>query len=142
MKTDFYDAIERQLVRDEGLRLKPYLDSVGKLSIGVGRNLDDNGITEAEAFRMLRTDVLTAESEAGALKCYRGLNDARKAVLVNMVFNLGIARFLGFRNMIAALNEGDFERAAAEMLNSKWASQVHDRARRLSEQMRKGEWVS
>lgn len=142
MKTDFYDMIERQLVRDEGLRLKPYTDSVGKLSIGVGRNLDDNGITEAEAFRMLRTDVLTAESEVSALKCYRALNDARKAVLVNMVFNLGISRFLGFQKMIAAMNAGDFERAAAEMLDSKWAAQVHDRARRLSEQMTKGEWIS
>lgn len=139
---DLLESIERQLVRDEGMRLKPYLDSVGKLTIGVGRNLDDNGISESEAMHLLRMDVLSAESEVSRLSFYRLLNDPRKAVVVNMVFNLGIVRFLGFRKMIDALNAGDFERAAAEMMDSKWAVQVKGRAVRLAEQMRKGEWVN
>lgn len=142
MHTEFLERIERDLIRDEGMRLMPYQDTVGKWTIGVGRNLTDRGISEREAMHLLRNDILIAESEVSGLACYRKTNEARRAVLVNMAFNLGITRLLGFRNMISALNEGDYDRASDEMLDSRWASQVGDRARRLSEQMRRGEWVA
>jgi lysozyme len=139
---EFAKRLEQQIERDEGMRLKPYRDSVGKLTIGVGRNLDDRGISEGEAYAMLVNDIALAESEVSGLAFYDKLNNPRKAVVINMVFNLGIVRFLGFRNMIAALNAGDYEKAAAEMLDSKWAQQVGARAVRLAEQMKFGEWVN
>lgn len=139
--TEFLKRTSAQLIRDEGFKLKPYRCSEGKLTIGVGRNLEDNGIREDEATLMLENDILASEGEVSALSCYRKLNEPRKAVLINMVFNLGIIRFLGFRKMLAALDAGDYARAAEEMLDSKWASQVKGRALRLAEQMRTGEWV-
>lgn len=89
---------------------------------------------------LLDNDILSCEAEL--LKehlpvVYAGLNDTRKAVLVNMCFNLGISGLLGFKNTLAFIGAGDFERAANNMLASKWAKQVGLRAIELSEQMRK-----
>ena len=132
-------ALNAELIRDEGLRLRPYLDSVGKLTIGVGRNLDDVGISNAEALTMLANDVDLAIHELESRFTWFGdLSDARQRVLVNMCFNLGITRLLGFRNMLAAVELGDYYKAAHEMLDSKWARQVGDRAKRLATMMEQG----
>lgn len=134
--------IYEQLRRDEGTRLKPYTDTVGKLTIGIGRNLSDKGITLEEAELLLANDVdeviLGLE---GAGYVAKDDNDARYYVLVNMAFNLGPAGLLAFRIMLKAYRDGDWETAAAEMLRSKWAQQVGDRAERLAKQMREGVWV-
>lgn len=131
-------VIEHLLIRHEGLRLKPYLDTVGKLTIGVGRNLDDMGISEAEALHLLRNDIETHRRELGRFPWFQRLDDTRQAVILNMHFNLGAARFNSFRKMIECLEEGDYVSAAGEMLNSRWAAQVGDRARELSTMMMRG----
>jgi len=133
--------IYEQLRRDEGLRLKPYLDSVGKMTIGVGRNLTDKGITQAEADRFLFNDVDEVYAGLEDAGYVGGVNDARYYVLVNMAFNMGINGLLAFKRMLAAYRIRDWETAATEMLDSKWATQVGARSERLALQMRMGEWV-
>lgn len=134
-------TLKEQLVRDEGLRLKPYQDSVGKTTIGVGRNLTDVGISKAEAMLMLEADIYKAESNVrDALPWVTNLDEVRRSVLVNMCFNMGIGGLLGFRNTLALIKDGKYGEAAHNMLDSKWARQVGDRAKRLAEQMTTGEW--
>ena len=136
------NSLIEQLKRHEGFKAKPYLCTAGKTTIGYGRNLDDAGVSKDEAEAMLVNDIITATAGAWALfLSYEQLNDARKDVLINMCFNLGRARLSGFKNMIAAVNDGYFDLAAKEMLNSKWAKQVGNRAIELSEQMRTGEYL-
>ena len=130
--------LTKQLQRDEGLRLMPYKDSVGKLTIGIGRNLDDRGITEVEALSLLRNDIDIVEAELTKLPIYRKLDEVRQTVLANMAFNIGVPRLLKFRQTWIALDAGDYAKAADEMLDSTWAQQVGLRAVRLSEMMRTG----
>lgn len=125
------------LKRDEGLRLKPYRDTVGKLTIGIGRNLDDVGISEAEAEYLLQQDIDRTMAEMDRLMpWWRGLDDTRKRVLINMGFNLGVPGLIKFKNTLAAVKGGRYADAARGMLASKWARQVGDRALRLAELMR------
>lgn len=128
-----------QLQRHEGLRLKPYRDSVGKLTIGFGRNLDDRGISEDEAGFMLDNDIDQVEEELERMPLYLSLDPVRQVVLANMAFNMGVPTLLEFRRMLGALAERDWDRAADEMLDSKWAVQVDNRAEELAELMRRGE---
>lgn len=128
-----------QLERHEGLRLKPYRDTVGKLTIGFGRNLEDAGISRSEAAAMLENDIDQVVAELENMPLFLSLDPVRKVVLANMTYNLGLTRFLGFRKMLAALAERDYEEAARQMLESKWARQVGVRAVELSEIMRTGE---
>lgn len=130
--------LTKQLERDEGLRLKPYKCSAGKLTIGIGRNLDDRGITEVEALSLLRNDIDIVEAELTKLPIYHKLDAVRQTVLANLAFNLGTPGLLKFRKMWIALDQGDFQTAANEMLNSTWAQQVGIRAARLSKMMREG----
>ena len=140
MELRLSQKLKEQLLRHEGLKLKPYRCPAGKLTIGVGRNLDSNGISQKEAFVLLENDILRCESEIleQIPDIYSGLNETRKTVLLNMCFNLGISGLLGFKNTLAFIGAGDFERAANNMLASKWAKQVGRRAIELSELMRKG----
>ncbi len=133
------DRLIRHLIRDEGLRLKPYKDTVGKLSIGIGRNLDDVGISEGEAIAMLENDIDRAEEGLDRnLPWWRGLDGVRQEVLVNLTFNLGITGLLGFKNTLAAMRDGLWSSAASRMLASKWARQVGKRAERLAKAMETG----
>ena len=130
----------KQLKVDEGLRLQPYRCTAGALTIGYGRNLDAVGITQEEADIMLRADVEIAEKGAQALvgDVWTALSPTRRAVLINMTFNLGRTRLAAFKNFLAALRAADYQTAADEMLDSRWATQVGDRAQRLARQMRHG----
>lgn len=135
--------LAKALVRDEGLRFKPYRCTAGKLTIGIGRNLDDRGITKAEAFALLENDIDSCIADLdGALAWWRKLDEVRQEVLINMCFNMGIGSssrgLLSFKNTLRMIESGDYAGAAAGMLNSRWATQVGARARRLSEQMRTG----
>jgi lysozyme len=133
------EIVKAQLRIDEDLRRFPYRDSVGKLTIGVGRNLDDVGLRPDEIDLMLENDIGEAEGDARELfPSFDALSDARKAVLLNMCFNLGRSRLSAFHKFRAAVADGDWERAAAEMIESKWAAQVGIRAQRLAKQMREG----
>ena len=131
------DQLRADLVRDEGMRLEPYRDSVGKLTIGVGRNLDDNGITEAEALILLDNDIGRASIDLERNIAFFGeLPWPVRRALLNMNFNLGWPRLAGFKKMLAALEAGDFHNAADEALDSKWARQVFARAERIAELIR------
>ncbi len=132
-------ALATKLIKKhEGLRLTPYRCSSQKLTIGWGRNLQDNGITLEEAETMLQNDVGNAIKEAESLPFFSSLNEARQAVIVDMIFNLGLPRFGMFKKMIAAIEKEHWHVAADEMLNSRWARQVGKRAQKLSEMMRTG----
>lgn len=126
------DLIE-MLRRHEGVRLKPYCDSVGKLTIGIGRNLDDVGLTEEEAEYLAENDLgrLRVQFDQ-AIPWWRTLDHPRQLVLLNMGFNLGCAGLLNFKKMLTAVERGDYQVAAAEMLDSNWAIQVHRRALELA----------
>ena len=133
--------IEKMLIFDEGLRLKPYIDTVGKITIGVGRNLDDVGISKDEALYLLNNDIKRAKEDVKKVfgELFDELDSVRQAVLIDMMFNLGLPRFLTFKKFIQAVKEKDFIKASQEMLDSKWANQVKDRAKRLSFMMKTGQ---
>jgi lysozyme len=120
------------------MRLKPYRCTAGKLTIGVGRNLDDKGITQDEALFLLRNDIATVTTQLQKYDWYINVDPIRRKVLIDMAYNLGITGLLQFRRMIAALERGDYEGAADQMLDSRWAEQVGMRATRLAEMMRSG----
>lgn len=130
--------IEEQLILHEGLRLKPYRCTAGKLTIGVGRNLDGKGISKEEALFLLRNDIVTVTTQLQKYDWYINADPIRRKVLIDMAYNLGITGLLQFRRMIAALERGDYENAADQMLDSRWAEQVGYRAVRLAEMMRSG----
>jgi len=129
----------KQLRLHEGERLKPYRCTAGKLTIGVGRNLEDRGITAEESAYLLNNDIQREwKALTTALPWVTGLNDVRQRVLLDMAFNLGIAGLLKFKNTLATIQRGDFVKAADMMLDSLWAKQVKGRAVRLSQMMRSG----
>lgn len=133
------EALRPVLVVDEGLRLKPYRDTVGKLTIGIGRNLDDRGISEATAFQMLDEDIdLHAKELETAYPWVLDLDPVRYRVLVNMAFNMGIRTLSQFKNTLGLIRRGEYGEAADAMLQSLWAKQVGRRARRLAMEMRTG----
>lgn len=130
-------TIEQQLQLHEGVRLKPYRDSVGKLTIAYGRNLDDVGISYEEAFMLLRNDIkFHTLSLMKNLPWVSTLSEVRQRVLIDMCFNLGIGKLLQFRATLAAVKTGDYDRAAEQMLKSRWAAQTKTRAKRLAWMMK------
>lgn len=122
----------------EGRRPMPYQDSVGILTIGVGRNLEANGLSEDEIDYLLSNDLRKAEAEANKYPWYEGLNTPRQMVVIDMIFNLGPAGFAKFQRTQASIARGDYAVAAKEMLESKWARQVGNRATRLAKIMETG----
>lgn len=132
----------KKMTKDfEGLRLKVYTCTAGKLTIGYGRNLEDTGITEAEASMMFEHDFVTAEASARVLlkslgKDWETFPEQRLYVLTDMIFNMGYTRVLGFKKMLAAIKKDDYKTAAKEMLDSNWARQVGNRATKLAALMR------
>lgn len=124
----------------EGRRPFLYEDSVGKLTIGVGRNLDDRGLSDDEIDYLLRNDLNIAMSDAHRFDFFSDLSDVRKLVVVDMVFNMGFKRFSGFVKTIAAIEARDYQAAAVEMRDSKWYRQTGRRAKRLVYAMATGVW--
>jgi len=128
-----------ELRRDEDVRLFPYVDQVGKTTIGAGRNLTDKGISLEEAELLLEHDIAEVVDELERrLPWWSTLDEVRQRVLANMAFNMGVQGLLGFRNTLALVQLGRYQEAAANMLLSKWAQQVGPRALRLSKMMEKG----
>jgi len=125
MEAKLLKRIKEQLVRHEGLRLQPYRCTAGKLTIGIGRNLDNCGISQSEAYIMLINDIMNCEKQLQSEipDIYNQLDEVRKSVLLNMCFNLGISGLLGFKNTLTFVKAGDWEQAANGMLASKWAKQ-------------------
>lgn len=129
------------LKRHEGLRLKPYHCSAGKLSIGFGRNLDDMGISEDEALYLLQNDIDRCYSELSVFNWFHELDQIRQEALISMLFNLGLPRFLTFKKMIARLMAKEYSQAAEEIINSLYARQVGDRANELAYMIERGEYL-
>lgn len=136
------DKLKELLIYHEGLKLKPYKDSVGKLTIGVGRNLEDVGITEQEALYLLDNDISKVVSYCRtAFPWFNGLCDTRQNVVASLIFNIGAKGFSEFKKLIAAIERQDFDAAANEMKLSRWASQVGKRAVELADMMRSGDTI-
>lgn len=132
-------AMISQLRLHEGERLKPYRCTAGKLTIGVGRNLEDRGITAQESAYLLGNDIDHHWSElVRALPWVERLDEVRQRVLLDMAFNLGIGGLLGFKNTLATIQAGNYQKAGVMMLDSRWAKQVGQRAQRLSRMMATG----
>jgi len=131
--------LKQQLIRHEGIKLKPYKCTAGKLTIGIGRNLEDVGITAEEAHAMLDTDIKRViYGLENNFDIFNTLPRVRKNVLINMAFNLGLTGISKFKKMWEAIEMADYKLAAREMLDSRWATQVGGRAIELSEQMESG----
>lgn len=116
----------------EGFDAKPYVDSVGKLTIGFGRNLEDNGISALEADYLFNNDLERTIEELKEYPWYMSSPESCQNGLINMCFNLGITKLLTFKKMISSLNDKDYKKAAIEALNSKWAYQVGKRAKDIA----------
>lgn len=136
----FRERLRVQVADAEGLRLTAYQDSRGVWTLGWGHNLA-NPIPRAAAILMLEADLEHAAQDVhDRLPWSLELNEPRRAVLVDMSFNLGIGGLLEFTQMLEAASLKDWTTAAAEMLDSRWATQVGDRAKRLARQMLEGTW--
>ena len=135
--------VRDQIVRDEGgMRLKAYQDSRGVWTIGVGHNLEARPIPRAAGIIIFEADLADTILDVDRMLPWAArLDECRRAVLVNMAYNLGIHGLLEFRRMLHAAETADWPLAAKEMLDSKWATQVGPRAPRLAQQMETGAWV-
>ena len=161
MKYDRQDLIQK-LIAAEGLRLQVYKDTLGIATIGIGRNLEDRGIskeeldwmdypsidhvyewgiTEADAVYLATNDVQIVEEELlRAHPCVDRLDSVRQLILIDMAFNMGVPRLCKFKKMWAAVECEDYPTAAKEMLDSRWAKQVKGRAIKLANAMHNGEF--
>ena len=137
-------TLQDQLILHESNRLKPYLDTVGKWTIGVGRNLTDRGITADESLYLLNNDITRVTREVSlALPWFNNLDPVRRKVVLDMDFNMGtgvpgVSGLLAFTNTLRAMKDGRYEDAAAGMLASLWAQQTKTRATRLAAMMKTG----
>lgn len=144
-------TLEDRITKHEGFSLTPYMDccrkswreckcppeTQGTLTGGVGINLDA-GLTAEEWIYLRDSRIRRARNEAATFIWFTALSPVRQDVILDMLYNLGLTRFCGFRKMIKALEQKDFERAYSEMLNSDWAGQVKSRAVTLADMMRTG----
>lgn len=130
------ETLEEELIRHEGVRLKPYRCTANKLTIGIGRNIEDKGITREEAIYLLQNDIRLCRAQLLATDWFQFLPLVIQNVLINMCFQLGINGLLKFKGTIAALKARNWEDAANHMLDSAWARQTPNRAHELAERVR------
>jgi len=147
------EKLEAQLAIDEGKRLAAYHDTEGILTVGIGHNcvakpvagvakIGDR-ITEEQCRELFEADVSEAMAELDRrFPWWSGLDDVRQNILVNMCFNMGGKTLAGFVNTLRFIEQGEYSLAADGMLQSKWARQVGNRAKRLAQMMRTGEWLA
>ena len=134
------DKLRQQIRMHEGVEHKVYEDTEGIKTVGVGRNLEDRGLSDDEVDYLLSNDIdICVKELEQTFDWYDDLDDIRKRVLIDMMFNLGMPRLKKFVNMLKAIEARAWRSAAVEMLDSKWAEQVGNRASRLSEMMETGE---
>jgi lysozyme len=125
-------TLEQMLIADEGLELKPYRCTGDKLTIGIGRNLDDVGISRDEALYLLANDIKRVERGLMSNGTFNALDESRKIAIMNMAFQLGVNGCLAFSNMWACLARKDWQGAHREALSSRWAKQTPSRANRIA----------
>lgn len=133
-----------QLKRDEGEVLHAYQDTLGFWTIGIGILIDKRkggGLRPEESEFIFRNRLKLIDAElSDRLPWISKLDPARRGVLINMAFQMGIAGLLAFKNTLAMIEAGKYQEAAKAMLQSKWATQTPARAQRLSNQMATGNW--
>lgn len=133
-----------QLKREEGVRTAAYQDHLGFWTIGVGRLIDarkGGGLSEDEIDYLLANDVKRCTAALRArLPWFDGLNEPRQAVLVGMAFQMGVDGLMSFKQTLAAVRDEHYADAGVRMLQSLWAKQTPERARRMARQMETGEW--
>lgn len=128
-----------QLRIHEGVEKTVYNDSEGIPTIGVGRNLRDRGLSDDEIDYLLSNDIdIVVDELDKVMPWWKDLDEVRQRVLCDLVFNLGMPRFSGFKKSISYMKQQMWDQAANELLDSKWARQVGRRAHTLSEMMRTG----
>tara|TARA_R110002126_G_scaffold191391_1_gene339523 strand:+ start:805 stop:1224 length:420 start_codon:yes stop_codon:yes gene_type:complete len=136
--------IIEMLRQHEGLETHAYTDTVGKVTIGVGRNIDPNGglgLSDDEIDYLLANDVKRVNGElARAFSWYKTVAPARKDAMMDMCFNMGLPRLKKFKKALAAMAMGDYNEAAIEFLDSRWSSQVGQRAITITDMIRSGEY--
>ena len=141
---DWKEQLHKDLQKDEGLRLKAYRCTSGVLTIGYGHTAgvkSKDVITKEQADAFLEADIANAIEDARIVcLCFDQLDGPRKAVVANMVFNLGMERFSLFQRTRAAICAGQYKQAALHMKDSLWSRQVGQRAARLAQQMSTGKW--
>ena len=156
------DELVKMIAIHEGIVLNVYQDHLGIDTVGIGRNLQDrgitdgelsfinktmdevyeNGLTEEEAYYLCMNDIAIVEKELLVNKpIVNQLNDVRQMVLIDMAFNMGVPRLMKFKNMWLAIEKVNYQLANEEMIDSRWAGQVGSRAMKLSLAMKNGEWV-
>lgn len=138
-------AVSKQLYQEEGSRSHVYQDSEGWWTIGIGRLVDrrrgGKGLTIEEQLYLLRNDIAELDAALDAkIPWWKTLTEPRQSVLLCMAFQMGVPGLLSFRQTLKAVQRGDYELAAQNMLVSLWAQQTPWRAKRMSKQMRTGEW--
>ncbi len=137
MNLDIVQKLKRSLVKHEGCKEFPYIDSVGKITIGIGYNLSDRGMPADWINAQCASDVAYLYDQFIKFEWFHFLNSDRQGVLLDMAF-MGFKKFLEFTKLISALELKDYDQAAKEMLKSKWATQVKYRAVELAEGMKSG----
>ena len=131
------------LVRHEGLRRLAYEDSVGILTIGVGRNIEEVGLSDDEIYYLLKNDIRRCETELdNSFRWYKDLDQVRQEAMINLCFNLGITKLRKFKLALRAMEAKDYEDAADEFLDSLWATQVGQRAVEVTYMIRFGEYYA
>ena len=139
------DKVIEILRRHEGVRSHAYKCSAGYVTIGVGRNIDQDGglgLSEDEVDYLLSNDIDRCIKElAVTFDWFKQLDEARRDAMVNLVFNLGMPRLKQFKNALAAMENCDWNTAADELLDSRWAAQVGSRATEVASMIRTGEYV-
>lgn len=143
--------LRAQLAKHEGNRPFVYDDATGKsvavgsqvrgkLTVGVGRNLEDKGLSQDEIEYLLDNDISDCLAQAQSFPWFAGLDPVRQAVIVELLFNLGLTRFKTFKKFIGFISEGRWVHAAGELKNSRWAEQVKGRADTLINMIKAGQW--
>lgn len=131
------------LVRHEGLRRLAYEDSVGVLTIGVGRNIQEVGLSDDEIYYLLKNDIRRCETELdNSFRWYKDLDQVRQEAMINLCFNLGITKLRKFKLALRAMEVKDYEDAADEFLDSLWATQVGQRAVEVTYMIRFGAYYA
>ena len=141
------ETLQERIIRHEGCRFMPYVDTLWNWTIGVGHKLTEeqatneyaNGINHDEAVNLLNADIARCIDQADTqISCFEALNEIRQDVIAEMVFQLGITGVLAFHIMLDAATKQDWAKAAYEMVNSKWHSQTPDRCAELANLMLTG----
>lgn len=141
--------LKLMLEYEEGRRKKPYKCSEGHWTIGIGHKITDEGVayynkigglTNDKIDLFLSWDIEKAETAAMKYTWFKDLNEPRQAVVISMIFQMGEAGFSKFQMVREYLLRGEYIEAASEMLDSRWAKQTPNRAKRHARQMRTGEW--